>query len=302
MKYTWKLLTLILVLGIYSCQEEDSPLSIGDTNEISDIETTESLLTAETSAESLFEDVDLTIDESFEFAFSTNNSSSGRASFERRRAWNSKHFGDCVEVDHDTVEQVIIIDFGDGCEGRNGVIRSGKIIITYDGNRNTVGSFKSITFEDFFIGGTQVEGIKTHTILAIDENGNKTVQNKLEGGKLTFEDGSTVTRDHELTRFKFKGESIEESYSTLDGFASGKNKEDMEYSMNIDESLLFQGSCFGEGYGFLPVSGIKTITKGEEEWIVDFGDGECDNLVTVTHGDEVQVIELTRRGRKVVRG
>lgn len=299
MRNTWKLLAVIFILGMYACQENDD-LNLADGFLNSDA--TESILTSETSAESYYEEVDLAVDEGFEFAFDFESATGGRVEFQKRRQWRSHHFGDCVEVDHDTVENVIIIDFGEGCEGRNDVVRSGIIMITYEGDRNTIGSYKTVTFENFFVDGTQIEGIKTHTILDIDDLGNKTTQSTLVGGKLTFEDGSIATRDHEFTRFRNKGESIEESYSTVDGFASGTNAEGIDHTMTIDETLLFQGSCFGSNAGFIPVQGVKTITQGEESWTIDFGDGECDNLITVTKDGESEVIEMTRRGRKIVRG
>ncbi len=305
----WKLLPLVLVLGFYACQDsDDMALDEG----LIDSELTESLLSAETSSESTYEEIDLAVDESFEFSFE--DGASGRVESERdknrkgihgRRLWKSRHFGeDCAEVEHDTTTNTIIIDFGDGCEGRNGVVRSGKIIITYSEEQDTIDAWKSVTFEDFFVDSVQVEGVKTHTIIAIDENGNKTTLSTLVGGKMTFPDGTFATRDSEKTRFRFRGETLEDSYATVFGWAEGANAEGVAYTMNIDESelLLFQGGCFEDGKGFIPVSGIKTITKGEDVIILNYGDGECDNLVTATVNGETKVYELTGRGRKVVRG
>jgi len=148
----------------------------------------------------------------------------------------------------------------------------------------------------------QVEGVITHTILDIDEEGFKTTSITLEGGKLTFPDGTFATRDSEKIRYRYRGETIEDSYATVDGWANGANVEGIDYSMNIDETLWFQGGCFEHGKGFIPVKGIKTITKGEDVIVLDYGDGECDNLVTATVNGETKVYELTGRGRKVVRG
>lgn len=303
---TLKLLTLVLALGFYACQEDDDKMAFGD--EGFETAQAESLVTTETSSETVFEDVDLAVDESFEFSFESSASSGRelergkRKGIHGRRAWRSNHFGDCVEVNHDTTANVITVDFGDGCEGRNGVIRSGKIIISYSEEQDVVEAWKSITFEEFYVDAVHVEGLKTHTILDIDENGNKTTSNTLVGGKLTFPDDSFATRNSEKIRFRFRGETLEVSYATVDGWADGTNVEGEDYSMTIDETLLFKGECFEEGQGFIPVQGIKTIIKGENVIVLDYGDGECDNLVTATVNGETTVYEMTPRGRKVVRG
>jgi hypothetical protein len=34
---------------------------------------------------------------------------------------------------------------------------------------------------------------------------------------------------------------------------------------------------------FIPVSGVKFVTKGLRELTIDYGNGACDNLVTLTN-------------------
>lgn len=203
---------------------------------------------------------------------------------------------DCATVARDTVNQMITIDFGDGCEGRRGRVRSGKIIVTYDGNRRTIGSFRSVTFENFFVDSTQVEGTRTKTVTAVDgENLSITVDITLTEGKLTFGDGTFATREAQKTRvwaFDATGDHV----TTVSGSASGVNREGVAYSMDITEDIVFQRSCWRAGV-FVPVSGVKMFTVGENTAIIDYGDGECDNLATKTQDGVSEEIELSVRGR-----
>ncbi len=202
---------------------------------------------------------------------------------------------DCAAVTHDTINNVITIDYGeDGCEGRRGRLRKGKIIIEYQGRRFAVGAFRRVTFEDFSVDSTYIEGTRTHTVTSVDADaGTVTVDITLEGGKITFDDGTFATRDASRTRVWNQSDGT----TRLTGSASGVNREGENYSMVITEELVFARDCWG-GRVFVPVSGIKAYTVGENSWTLDYGDGACDNLATVTNGDVTEEIVITLRGRR----
>ena len=201
---------------------------------------------------------------------------------------------------------MITIDFGEGCEGKNGVVKSGQILINYSGDRTTPGSFKTVTFNNFFVDGVQVEGTRTWENITESETSNPTYSITLSGGKITFEDGSTMTRDAAHVKTLFVDESDNTlNESTLYGSASGINLEGLSYSHAIDEltPLLFKHSCRIERI-FAPVSGIIVINvEGESEKTVDFGDGSCDNIATVTQDgvSETKEINAKRKRRGVAR-
>jgi hypothetical protein len=57
--------------------------------------------------------------------------------------------------------------------------------------------------------------------------------------------------------------------------------------MTIISPLIYQNGCF------YPVSGIIEIdTDGEGLKIIDYGNGECDNVATVTINGNTENIEL----------
>jgi hypothetical protein len=52
----------------------------------------------------------------------------------------------------------IIVDFGTGCHGRDGRLRSGKIITTYSGRLIVPGSTSTTTFENYHVDSVWVQG------------------------------------------------------------------------------------------------------------------------------------------------
>ncbi|MFY0652626.1 MAG: hypothetical protein JXQ96_11360 [Cyclobacteriaceae bacterium] len=208
------------------------------------------------------------------------------------------NFFGCADITKDFDAQTITIDFGDGCEGRNGRTRSGKIIITWSGERGAAGFTKTVTFENYVVDGVQIEGTRTSVNVSGSDANPKVHTVTLTGGMMTFEDGSVATR--EASHTKTYEETEEDKIKTKFGSASGINMDGLAYSKVVDEAdpLLFKHSCKREKI-FAPVSGVVTISvEGEEDKVVDYGDGECDNLAIVTQGDVVEEIEVNARKRR----
>ena len=76
----------------------------------------------------------------------------------------------CLERIHLKEEKTIIFDFGDGCVGLDGVLRSGKIIITYTNHWLVPGAVITKTFENYFVNNHQVEGFITLTNISATPN------------------------------------------------------------------------------------------------------------------------------------
>ena len=115
---------------------------------------------------------------------------------------------------------------------------------------------------------------------------------------MTFEDGSIATREasHTLTVTESDDDKIKARFGT----SSGINMEGLAYSKVVEEAnpVTFKQSC-KEDRIFAPVSGIVTISiEGEPDKIVDYGDGTCDNLATVSQGDLVEEIEVNAKKRR----
>jgi hypothetical protein len=255
------------------------------------------------SPESAFESVSVDTEASMDVAFEdVDNVAEAGISYDE--ASGGKLMRDplieCAVVTHDHENNVVTIDYGDGCEGEGGRTRRGKIIVTYSDTRWFVpGTTRSITFEDFYIDSVKVEGVRTITNISADESSAPMFKTELVGGKLTWNDGTFATRDSEHTRTWSRAETPAQDESFVEGSAEGVNRDGENYSSTITERLVFKRRCGTQGY-FFPVSGvIETVAPGATI-VIDYGDGECDNLAEVTINGETKTIELDVKARREV--
>lgn len=189
-----------------------------------------------------------------------------------------------VTVTRDSANNTIIIDFGDGVEGPGGRVRKGKIIITYEGQKWAPGSFRRVTFKDFYIDDVRVEGVREHRNTSESRDENPQFSITLEGGKLTFPDSTTATREVNKVRTWFRATNPLDDEITMEGTASGSRRDGVRYEVEIIERIVYKRGCRRLRI-FIPVAGVKQITSGENVVVIDYGDGECDNIATVTVND-----------------
>ncbi len=280
-----RLFGILFVAAIMSaCSNDDENVNAALDFDSADLEAT---------SEAVFDDIDNNTDAALDFKVAGGGRFLGKGLYGF----------ECAEVTKDRDAGTIVIDFGDGCEGRNGRVKKGKILISFSGNRFTPGSYKTVTFEDFFIDSLQIEGTRTTTNTTTSVGTNPTYLSTLVGGKITFADGSFMTREASHTKTKvidFSDTTFVESQRF--GTVSGLNLEGLAYSHLVSESnpVTIKKLC-SEDRIFAPVSGVITINvAGESEKTIDFGDGTCDNLVTITQDgvSETKEIDPKRKRRR----
>jgi|SRR6267154_767900 len=196
----------------------------------------------------------------------------------------------------------ITITFDPTCVDKRGVKRSGTIVINFNGKRWMVGSYFSI-HADFFRNYIHIEGVDS-VLTKLDESttlGYLQFESILTGGKVTFGDGKTITREHDITREWFRASlPVNDEWRTLkDGQATGQCKNGNTYQMVITKDLVHKISCLADKV-FIPVSGTKVITvttsSTTEQYAVDYGDGTCDNNITVTLNGKLKTITVNGEG------
>ena len=276
-----KKLMLIPVIGMMvlfsSCSEDGE----GSTDLVQEFD-----LESETTIEANYDDVDEVVNAGLE----SGGSNAGRIV--------EDELLDGVTVTRDSANNMITIDFGDGVEGPGGRVRKGKIIITYEGRKWEPGSFRQVTFEEFFIDDVKVEGVRTHTNTAESRDDNPQFAITLSGGKLTFTDGTVASREVDKLRTWIRATNPLDDEVTMEGIASGARRDGVTYSMEILEPIVYKRDC-RRARVFVPVAGVKQITSGENVMSIDYGDGTCDNIATVTvNGGEPEEITLNLKGRR----
>lgn len=187
----------------------------------------------------------------------------------------------------------IIIDYGEGCEGRHGEIRLGKIIISMSADIREAGAVYETRYEGISMGGRQIELLKTTKNLGQNEAGNWLIETALNQ-TISYEDGSTSTRIQTGVNEWISGfETLERDDDVFLKTGSGSvvTSEGAEYSRIITTALLVDRSCL------YIKSGVVVMNRDGQEVIIDFGDGECDEWATVTTDGNSELIDLSERGR-----
>lgn len=198
-----------------------------------------------------------------------------------------------------TYPNTITIDFGSGCAGFNGRVKSGQIIVEESAAHDVAGSVRSVTPQNFVVDDYQVEGSRVVTNGGLNEEGdmywtiavNHTVTNP-EGGVATW----TANR----VRTLIEGGDTEgclDNVLSITGGATGTAPNGEAFTSTIVTPLVKRMDCRW------PVSGVEELAIEGKDGVrsIDFGSGECDDKATVTtpNGDTK---EITIRGRGRRRG
>ncbi len=209
----------------------------------------------------------------------------------------SAEFNSCVNVtvheneDGEFWPRSWTLDFGtENCECSLGNTKRGKIhVMLTDWWRNE-GSFREITFEDYYFNDNKMEGVKTILNTGLNESGNLTFTKKLTDGRLIYPDESEMSWECEKYSELIEGGDsfiFADDVWSVTGSGSGVNIDGKSYTMTITSPLIYENGCF------YPVSGTVEISAENEALkMIDYGDGECDNRATVTVGDVTETIEL----------
>ena len=190
--------------------------------------------------------------------------------------------------------KTITIDFGEACEGENGNVRSGKIIFIISGRHYVEGSVKSVTFENFFINGFQVEGTKTITNMGRKENQNMYWKIEVVGAQITSPEGITFqwesVREREWTAGEDTPFYFRDDVYEITGYTSGINRFQKEFTVTIQNPLVVKMNC-----PFIVQGTLLIQLEGRPDAILDYGNGECDNIATITVNGETKRIRLGRK-------
>jgi hypothetical protein len=181
----------------------------------------------------------------------------------------------------DVTSGSLTVDFGTGCEDAHGNIRKGAIVVERHGTSDTEGSHWSFTFADYSINGVTVEGTRIATVISVADS--LIVSDvTLVGGKITWPDGRIARREANRRRHHERHENNLLDRLIIYGNAQGTWCNGRGYFIEIIEPLVYSRSCASAGV-IIPVAGKKLIKHGEREVTVDYGDGSCDSIVTLTY-------------------
>lgn len=191
-------------------------------------------------------------------------------------------------------EKSVTLDFGEGCETPKEDVLKGiiKMEFQWDLAARTVTIVKS--FENFYFNDVLVEG--SRTVVKTRSNDEELPESVVTfSTKMTWEDGSFAEREGTRTRTFIEGFDTRpygDNVFSITGSASTTLSDGTIITSEITEPLIRKMAC-----RFI-VSGEKTMVKDGVTHVLNFGDGECDNLATLTVDGETTEIELRKKRRK----
>lgn len=215
--------------------------------------------------------------------------------FESKSATPPSNHPSCVErTSVDTADgKIVTLDFGDGCEGKRGREFAGKIIIEYI---KTDSSFsKTVTFENFSVEGNSVEGGKSIVKVKENSNGNPEATFNIDI-KVTLESGLEIIKRGLKVKEKIEGADTDDrgdDVYSISGNWESVNKKGVVKTATITTNLRREWACK------YIVSGVIEIARDGATATLDFGDGSCDNLATLTDTNgEIKEITLKLNKKK----
>lgn len=237
----------------------------------------------ETQAEETLADIDILVDEALDLNFGLLKS----ASLE-----SSVYLSDCpvITVNKTASPQVMTIDFGTSCTGKDGKIRSGKIIVTSTAF-NTFPSVRTKSFDNFIVAGKKIAGSVVKTISKNQENNIRTAQIQ-ENITITFPDTegtakrvANLTRQYQRNTLENPADNQVVSWGTVEFTRVSGVK--VAKTITAEKPLVFKAACHHI------VSGtVSFTTSNSRSWTINYGNGDCDNKATMTIGDKTKEITI----------
>jgi hypothetical protein len=188
--------------------------------------------------------------------------------------------------DAQTCNYNLVLDYGtDGCDGRHGWNRKGKILINVSGCEQVI---VTITFDQFYVNDYLIEGTQT---ISFNQNnsGNPTITLEINGS-VTDPQGNLSTIESTMIREWIQGYDTPFNFSddvfSTTGSVSGVCSEGVAYNMSITSPLIKSMDCKWIQ------TGEVSIVYGDNTIVKNYGDGTCDSLATITINGETQEIAL----------
>ena len=224
-------------------------------------------------AEATFENVSDMADEAYDM--STGNH---QKSYPGERMFLSE----CATVTLDTIgfPLELTIDFGDvNCLCHDGKYRRGKIIITFTGRYREPGTVITHGFEDYYVNDNSVDGTKVVTNMGENDNGNLYFTIEVVGVIQRVEDGSTFSWNSSRVREWIQGSDTPNRWDDIyliTGTANGIRPNGLTWEREIINPLRVELAC-----RFIVSGTIELRPEDRPVRLLDFGNGECDNIATV---------------------
>lgn len=188
----------------------------------------------------------------------------------------------CATITKDTVAnpKTITIDFGpSNCLCNDGRMRRGKIIIDYTGHYKDSGSVHTFHFDNYYVNDNHILGSKTITNMGKNASNQTYFQVVVNGIVVKPNLTDSIVWNVNKTKTWIQGEGTPtrmDDVFQVEGSGNGHNAT-RSYTFITLQPLIREYACKWFTAGVLEIHPTGKATR-----TVDFGNGNCDNLATVT--------------------
>jgi len=235
-------------------------------------------------AEGIFENVSEMADEAYDM---------GTGNYLKSIDGNRLFLSECVTVTLDTniFPQTMTIDFGDvNCLCNDGKYRRGKIIITFTGKYREPGTIITHNFENYYVNDNSVDGVKVVTNMGENENGNLYFTIEVEGVIQKVGDSDTFSWNSSRVREWIQGSDTHNRWDDIyliTGTANGIRPNGLTWEREIILPLRVELAC-----RFIVSGTVELRPADRPVRLLDYGNGDCDNVATITINGETYTIYL----------
>lgn len=187
--------------------------------------------------------------------------------------------------------KTVTIDFGAGCLCRDGKTRKGKIVTVFTGRLRVPGARATTTFDGFFVNNVHVQGV--HIIQNNSSSSVRVITRTVKDGKLSKPNGNFIYWNATHTNTQTAGLGTPNFHwddeFQVTGTAEGRNNREGKtstWSRIIGNPLNKKVNCKWID------KGTVTVTHNKKTAILNYGDGTCDNIATISYNGNTRTITL----------
>ena len=195
-----------------------------------------------------------------------------------------------------TFPKTIELDFGNGCTGADGRVRSGILTVVATGRYRTPSTNYTVTPTNFYVDGNQITGTKSVTNSGYNAANNLVYQIDVNT-TIIRANGDSIdylsTREREWINGEAStvfnsglGAYLDDQYS-ITGTASGHSSAGTMYNSVITNPLIVDLSCPHVIEGTLEITPQNGAVR-----TIDWGNGTCDNLIEFSLGNYTVTVTI----------
>ena len=286
---TFKLIALVAVISLSSCKK-DAGTSSNDSN-------AGSLSDSSTAADNMYYDV---LNNAF-VGFSDNSTVWSASSLHAEKTTtfsldgaHTTNLGCANYTISDSVPgeypKTLTLDFGTGCTSADGILRKGKLVYVFSGPLVVPGTTASVTFDQYVVNGFGLKGTYAITNNSSDQAG-ISFTTQVTNGIITYPNATNYHYSHNKTYVMTGGSAtpfnITDDVYSITGNSSFSTADGSSLVFNTTTPLVKAVSCHNVSSGI-----VAFVYNNSLNGTIDFGNGDCDNLATVTVGSWYKTVIL----------